>query len=50
MMELVSTTIESYCGKHEIWQKVETMAESDGSLEGVVTDLRYFAKSKFFRS
>ena len=33
MMEPVSTTFESYCGMDEFWQKVGTMAYSDGSFK-----------------
>ena len=33
MMEPLSTTFEGYCGMDEIWQKVETMVDSDGSLK-----------------
>ena len=33
MMEPVSTTFESYCGKDEFWQKLGTMADSCGSLK-----------------
>ena len=31
MMEPVSTTFESYFGMDKFWQKVGTMADSDGS-------------------
>lgn len=33
MMELISTAFESYCGMDEFWQKVGTMADSEGSLK-----------------
>ena len=33
MMEPVLTTFESYCGMGKFWQKVGTMADSNGSLK-----------------
>ena len=32
-MQLVFTTFESYCGMGKSWQKVGTMADSNGSLK-----------------